>query len=125
MNCSRIRGGDSPTNDHFQYALKTLKKAAVPRNPSLLITQVQKNGGATNGTTLSDTTTDDFLTVTAGISPTILPEPLRFDLEKRIGKLNYQEELRNLHNETQHFYLPPLPPYIVPQVGCRITVESK
>ncbi|KAK6729505.1 hypothetical protein RB195_006511 [Necator americanus] len=52
-----------------------IEKAAVPRNPSLLITQVQKNGGATNGTTLSDTTTDDFLTVTAGISPTILPEP--------------------------------------------------
>ncbi|KAK6729507.1 hypothetical protein RB195_006511 [Necator americanus] len=72
-----------------------IEKAAVPRNPSLLITQVQKNGGATNGTTLSDTTTDDFLTVTAGISPTILPEPVTafsttsyvFELSTSLGLL--------------------------------------
>ncbi|KAL6730784.1 hypothetical protein Aduo_001725 [Ancylostoma duodenale] len=49
-----------------------IEKATVPRNPSLLITQVQKNG-ATNGTTIPDTTTDDFLSASAA-SPTILPD---------------------------------------------------
>ncbi|KAK6047074.1 hypothetical protein COOONC_15421 [Cooperia oncophora] len=48
------------------------EKPSVPRNPSLLITQVQKNG-ATNGNSITDVTNDDFRAVVTA-SPTILPD---------------------------------------------------
>uniref|UniRef100_A0A7I4XTQ6 protein-serine/threonine phosphatase n=1 Tax=Haemonchus contortus TaxID=6289 RepID=A0A7I4XTQ6_HAECO len=50
------------------------EKPSVPRNPSLLITQVQKNG-TTNGNSIADATTtnDDFRAVVTA-SPTILSD---------------------------------------------------
>ncbi|WKX89863.1 hypothetical protein Q1695_009033 [Nippostrongylus brasiliensis] len=48
------------------------EKASLPRNPSLLIAQVQKNG-TSNGNSLPDVSDDEFRTATPA-SPTILSE---------------------------------------------------